>query len=454
MTTPRSSSPSASPPHRLIAGCLLLAALTALCAGCTLERVIEVEDTVTIRFSIWGTPQQVLTEQEVVAAFERDNPGINVEIVHVPTRYTDKIMTMMAGGLAPDVMMVEITPYPQFAAKSALLDLTDLVERDGLDLTDFYPLALKAFSYEERLYCLPRDISGQAMYYNKSMFQQAGLEYPTEDWTWEDFRRACEALTHDTNGDGIIDQYGALLPVPHALIWANGGSFFDDPTHPTRCTLMEPEAVEAMKWFEQLTEDRIVVPPEVRQEEGHYQMFSTGRVGMYFDGRWRTPDFVDIDTFEWEVCVVPKGKAGRYTFHGGTAYAVSAGTQHRDEAWELVKFYCSKPGVTRAIQSGRTTPVVKSIALSPVFLDWRPPENMMAFVRTMEHGRRPSYFARNDEVEHGRRPSYFARNDEVRTVLDTEIQRLTIREATAEETCETLKRELEKILDNWAREGD
>ena len=381
----------------------------------------------------------MLTEQQVVAAFEREHPDIDVEILHVPTRYNDKILTMMAGRLAPDVMMTEITTYPQFAAKGALLDLTDYVKRDGLDMSDFYPLALRAFTYDGRLYCLPRDISGQALFYNKSMFQQAGAAYPTQDWTWEDFRRVCEALTQDVNGDGITDQYGALLSMPHALIWANGGDFFDDPVHPTRCTLTEQPALEAMRWFEQLYTDRIVVPPEVHQEEGQYQMFATGRIGMYFDGRWRTPDFVGIDTFDWDVCVVPKGKMGRVTLHGGTAYSVSAETRHPEQAWELVKFYCSAPGVTRAIESGRTTPVLKSIALSPVFLDWRPPENMMAFVQTMEHGRRPSYFARNAEVT---------------TVLETEIQRLTIGEATADETCETLKRELEGILEDWVREGD
>ncbi len=421
------------------AACVLVALPVAVCCGCSIERVAEHDSNVTIHFSIWGTPQQVLTEQDVVADFEKAHPGIDVEIVHIAARYNDKILTMMAGGLAPDVMMVEITPYPQFAAKGALLELTQYIERDGLDMDDFYPLSVRAFSHDGRLYCLPRDISGQALYYNKSMFEQAGLAYPTEEWTWEDFRDACEVLTRDTNGDGIIDQYGALLTLPHALIWSSGGDFFDDPAHPTRCTLTEPAALEGMRWFAQLYEDGIVVPPEVRQDEGYYQMFATGRIGMYFDGRWRTPDFVGIDTFDWDVCIVPQGRKGRFTLHGGTAYAISAETRHPEEAWQLVRFYCSAPGVTRAIESGRTTPVVKSIALSPVFLDWRPPENMMAFVKTMEHGRRPSYFTRNDEVT---------------TVLDTEIQRLTIGEATADETCETLKRELEEILDEWAKEGD
>ncbi|MGD8238071.1 MAG: sugar ABC transporter substrate-binding protein, partial [Armatimonadota bacterium] len=369
MTMPRGSSASVS--GRLSP---VLWVVVAACSGCTIERVAEHDDTVTIRFSIWGTPQQVLTEQEVVAAFERSHPGIDVEIVHIPARYNDKVLTMMAGGLAPDVMMVEITPYPQFAVKGALLDLGEYVERDGLDMADFYPLALSAFSYEGSLYCLPRDISGQALYYNKSMFEQAGVGCPTAEWTWEDFRAACESLTQDTDGDGIIDQYGALFPLPHAVIWSRGGDFFDDPEHPTRCTLTEAPALEAMRWFAELYEERIVVPPEVHQDEGYYQMFATGRIGMYFDGRWRTPDFVGIDTFDWDVSVVPRGTAGRFTLHGGTCYAISSGTRHPEQAWELVRYYCSAPGVTRAIESGRTTPVLKSIALSPVFLDWRPPE--------------------------------------------------------------------------------
>ncbi|MBM4086699.1 MAG: sugar ABC transporter substrate-binding protein [Planctomycetes bacterium] len=364
-----------------------------LAVGCSSRRAGAAKTI--LKFSIWGTPSQVQVEQLVVDAFEALHPDVKVDIIHIPSRYPDKVMTMAVGGTAPDVMMMEITSYPAFAQKGALLNLEPFIQRDNLDFADVYPLAVDAFRYRGQLYALPRDISGHAMFYNKSIFDKAGMAYPTDEWTWDDFREACRKLTMDSDGDGLVEQYGAVFGDFQTLMWAFGGDVLDNPHSPTRCVITEPRALAALEFGVGLFREKVVAPPEVTRDQGWFQMFETGRVGMFFSGRWMTPNFKLIKGFEWDVTSVPKGPVGRATRHGGTAYSVSSKTRHPEAAWEFVKFYSGPEGTRIALQGGRTTPIYKSIALAPEFLGQRPPENMMAFVKTMEFGRRECYVVEN-----------------------------------------------------------
>lgn len=360
-------------------------------AGCTTRRP---DGRTVLKFSIWGTPSQIEVEETVVRAFERSHPFLAVEIIHIPRRYSDKLMTMIVGKTAPDVMMMEITPYAMFASKGVLVDLDGLIKRDRVDLSDVYPLALNAFRYQGSLYCLPRDVSGMVMFYNKTMFEHAGVALPTAEWTWQDFAAACKKLTADTDGDGIVDRYGAILNDFNMLVWAFGGEVFDDRYAPTACTIDSRRAIEALRFVADLFKQKVVAPPEVTADQGYFQMFETGRVGMYFTGRWLTPNFKRIRSFRWDVVSVPKGRR-RATRHGGTAYAISSSSAHIAEAWEFLKFYAGPEGVRLALDGGRTTPVFKSIANSPEFLGQHPPTNMPAFVQTMLYGQRECYIPDN-----------------------------------------------------------
>jgi multiple sugar transport system substrate-binding protein len=102
------------------------------------------------------------------------------------------------------------------------------------------------------------------VYYNKNLFDQAGVAYPQAGWSWDDFLKAAQALTKDTNGDGATDQYGvgteleAIRLAP--FVWQNGGEIVDDPAKPTRLALDTPAATEAFQWFVDLQVKHHVAP--------------------------------------------------------------------------------------------------------------------------------------------------------------------------------------------------
>ena len=114
--------------------------------------------------------------------------------------------------------------------------------------------------------CLPQNLSSLVVYYNRDLFDAAGVPYPEAGWTWADFLAAAKALTKDIDGDGLTDQHG--LGVENSLIrftpfiWQAGGELVDDVDHPTRLTIDTPQAREAIQFFIDLSLVHKVVPTE------------------------------------------------------------------------------------------------------------------------------------------------------------------------------------------------
>ena len=129
---------------------------------------------------------------------------------------------------------------------------------------DFYEEAILPYMWNRTLMCLPQNLSSLVVYYNKNLFDAAGLAYPSDDWTWDDFVSTAKALTKDTDGDGLTDQFGigteASIFRLAPMIWQNGGDIVDDPVNPKRLTLDTPAAKEALQWFIDLQVKHKVMP--------------------------------------------------------------------------------------------------------------------------------------------------------------------------------------------------
>src|SRR5699024_6703151 len=143
--------------------------------------------------------------------------------------------------------------FPNFAASGVLLDIDDFVKEDSeeVDIEDFAPSLLDAFTYEDKLYMLPTDWNSSIIHYNKEVFDDDGMDYPREDWTWEDFLEIAKQLTVDKDGDGKIDQYGFMVTdrLFNAAPWiyGAGGQFLnDDMTEPE---INSPEVEEALQFY-------------------------------------------------------------------------------------------------------------------------------------------------------------------------------------------------------------
>ena len=142
--------------------------------------------------------------------------------------YWDKLQTSLAGGDAPDVFAMDGPLFPDYQSRDVLLDLKPFIDRDGYDLTQLADQAVADFTTPDGQFGLPRDLNVVALYYNKAMFDAAGIPYPDETWDWAKLNDVAKQLTvKDANGK--VTQWGFYTETTDMenywseLVWQNGG---------------------------------------------------------------------------------------------------------------------------------------------------------------------------------------------------------------------------------------
>ena len=163
-----------------------------------------------IRMMHWGGPPEIKLLREITDELKKDK-GIIVDQERAPSGnpYMEKVLTLIAGGTPPDVVFVEVNNFKKFALKGVLVDLMPYIKKDkDIKVSDYYEQVIDRFSIDGKLYVLPRDIAPICViYYNKNIFDEAGIKYPTDDWDRDKFLEIAKQLTA-FNSKGVMSQYG------------------------------------------------------------------------------------------------------------------------------------------------------------------------------------------------------------------------------------------------------
>jgi multiple sugar transport system substrate-binding protein len=396
----------------------------------------------TITYSFWGTPEQQKTELAVIAAFEAAHPGTRVVPRPIPgavPRYNDKLQAMFVGQVAPDVIMIEMSRYDDWAARGVLADISEDVEKLARE-HDMMPVARQAFERDGRFYGAPINAHAQAMYYNREALAAAGVAVPAEGFTWAGLLDLAPRLARRAGGTKAITDYAYQLPPPTILFWAFGGALFDDLYHPHRATVNSAGGAAALRYMRAALATGAVLPPDVgalAADTGTYQLFRDGKVALYVSGRWMTPDFMRIKGFHWDVMPIPAGPAGRISQHGGTALGVWRNSREPELARAFVHFYASPAGARITMAGRRYVPVYRELAFSAEYLRLTPPEHLAVFSRTMEAGAALNYLYA---------PGY----SEVKRLFDAAMEKAIIRTDLAPEA---VLAELELELNRWLKQN-
>lgn len=336
-----------------------------------------------IQLVLFGDAVETQGYTRMVAEFEQANPDVDVALVPVATQddLLARLTTSFAAGAPPDVFLVNSRSYGRFAEQGALAPVQPYLDTSTtLSTEDFYPAPLAAFRGPDGgLSCMPQNLSSLQVYYNADLFQEAGVPLPRAGWTWVDFLAAARALTGDgTYGVGTEASLIRLAP----FVWSNGGEIVDDDDAPTRLTVTEGAAREAVDFFLDLQLRHGVAPPEREESsEDAETRFLRGGLGMYLDSRKAVPSLRTITDFAWDVGPLPVAPGGSpATVLHTDAYCLS---REGDAAtgWRLVEFAMSERGQTLLAESGRTVPSRRDVALSPAFLDpEQPPAAAQVFL--------------------------------------------------------------------------
>ena len=325
---------------------------------------------VTVTLFTWVRPGiELQANQELCSQFEQQHPGIRVEIINEPgDRAMEKLQQMVAAGNAPDVMSIHGAYFMPMAANDALLDLDPYVEKDtAFDLTDFYPQLVELCRYDGKLYSLPRYTSVYVLFYNKDLFDAAGVSYPDDSWTWDSYLAAAKKLTDNTNPDPerrhfgtVIDFWGSRV---YPWIWSNDGQVLTPDGK--RCLLDQPGAQGALQFLVDLRHKWNVCPATTMADRRqNIAMFVNGQVAMFQTGAWDIQQMKEAKSLRWDIAPLPMSKE-HATLLGMENYAVSAHTQHPEEAWQLFAFLLGKQAQEKMGREPEKQPSRQSVANGP-----------------------------------------------------------------------------------------
>lgn len=363
--------------------CLLLIA-AILIVGCASPAKSEQ----TFSFMVSGDLAELQAYQTLVTSFEDRNPDVKIELIHIPgqSEYRTRLAADFAAGSPADVVLINYRRFGPYAAKAAIEPLGPYLEKSTvISKDDFYSQAIEPFTWQRQVMCIPQNLSSLVVFYNKNLFDQAGVAYPKTDWTWEDFLSTAQKLTRDLDGDGQADQHGLGFEISLArfapFIWQHGGQVVNNTYAPTRLALDHPLSLDAIRWVVELQTKHHVVPDaEQEAAEDSESRFLNGRLAMYLNSRRGVPTYREITGFDWDIAPLPHDVHTASLVHSD-AYCMPSTVPNKDLVWKFIEFANSVEGQTIVAASGRTVPSLRSVAESQAFLDPRQkPYNSRVFL--------------------------------------------------------------------------
>lgn len=338
---------------------------------------------VKIRGTVWVGAAELDALNQMTAEYQKTNTNVAVEWINITESGGDagrtKLLAMIAGGDAPDIMMLNTGQFEGLAARGALLDLEGFVEKESFDLDVFWPQAVEGVRFQAKLYGLPRDISNVILFYNKDLLDEAGVAYPSDTWTWDDLLGAAQALTKDKDGTGKVNQWGFALNnivwVWAGFVWGNGGEILS--TDRTRCHFTDPATVEALQFYFDLQNKHEVSPPPGALPDqgwsGDWMVTQATAMGLF--GPWFRPTLVTMENpFNWDVAHPPRSpKTGE---RGSVVYTDMWGlyseTKVGEATWEYAKFLTGQKGqeMWTGLIGARSISPVKAVAQSDAWLHY------------------------------------------------------------------------------------
>lgn len=290
--------------------------------------------------------------------------GITAEIQVVNwNEYWTLLAAGAQGGSLPDVFWMHSNESQRYMSNKLLLDVTDRVARSSIIDVANYPADIwSLYEYNKKYYAVPKDVDTIALWYNRVLFDKAGLAYPNENWTWDDLYQAAKKLTNvENNTYGFVNVNTNNQAGWYNIIYSNNGYVLSEDKKKSGMDL--PATIEAMKWYERMIHENLMPPQNVMSESGEDVLFQSGKVAMTLQGSWMVAAFRDnaYTLANCDVAMLPKvAKTGRRaSIYNGLGWAISAATKRADDAWKLVEYFGSQEGQLRQAELGITMSAYK-----------------------------------------------------------------------------------------------
>ncbi|KOR87949.1 ABC transporter substrate-binding protein [Paenibacillus solani] len=333
----------------LVSVMTLMASLLAACGGSGGTGASKEPDgnasgaATTLRFATWDTGDALKIEQEIAKKFEESHPGTKVQVEAYADGFDQKLAAGFGAANPPDVMyMWDFPTYHQ-----SLEPLDDYASKDkDLNIDDFYQGLFNYGKMDNKLYGIPAGFTTRVVYYNKKMFDDAGLAYPSDGWTWGEFQEMAQKLT-----DKSKKQYGFGVRAENdtydlqGFVWSNGGSFISEDGTTIEGYMNSKETAEAIQMLGDMLKNGSAVLTGGKGQQSGEDIFKAGKIAMWESGIWPLESFRDagIDVGTVEMPAFP-GKPLKGVL-AESALSIAKDSKNKDLAWEFIKYYVSDEAI-------------------------------------------------------------------------------------------------------------
>lgn len=343
----------------LAAGTALVASAAMLLAGCGSD---PAAGKTPIRFATWDVAEDVDRQQALVDKFNESHDDIYVTLEAYGQDFDTKIAAGMGSNDTPDVMYM--WNYPNYA--DGLEPLDSYIEKEGGQKYKdaFYPTLWNYNSYEGKTYGVPVGFTTHALYYNKDLFKQAGVDEPTNDWTWKDLQKAAKTITDKTDATGFAFQ---MKPDPYDFemyLWSNDAAYCDE-NGTMEGHIDSPRALDTFQMFQDMAKDGYAVSTE----DNGTDEFRAGSAAMYVYGSWAI-NTLDEDGMNYGIVDIPAFDGADHdsvSILSSSGISIAKSSEHKDAAWEFIKYWTNEESNKARI--GSELPVLTDVVASEGITD-------------------------------------------------------------------------------------
>jgi multiple sugar transport system substrate-binding protein len=435
-----------------LAGGLGAGALLAACAPTVQQgagsSAAPAGESIELSFDMYNFDPWLKALGEMFDVYMQQTPGVRAKVESAPwDEFWPRQEARLAAGNPSDLSIGDPQYFGRYAHKGYYLALEPFVEKDGVALDQWFEVTLNDCRYDNTtgivgqggLFGMPATYVGTVLYYNKDLFDAAGLPYPDDSWDRNTLLQNALTLTKDSQGNSAdaagfdpedIVQWGVTMINRDGIsttVWNNGGELIN--ADQTACMMTEPAAVEAFAWLAGLPHEHHVHPTPA-QLEGVPNPFQVSKVAMSVDGSWNLDYYVSNLEFNWDIAPIAKGMVGldRITYAGTNTTHVFTNSAHVDAAWDLLQFMVGPTGMEYFAKTG--TPCLQATANSDVYLTGAPEHRQVA----VELGS----YARN----------YYPglKSDQWKQIYNAELEALWINNEPAEQVLQRICDKITPIL--------
>ena len=344
---------------------------------------VDISDTemeATIEFAAWESD---FDWDAVIAGFNETYPNITVQITKSPFKdFFTRLQTQASGGNLPDAFMMNGPNFQLYASHGILASFEGAAESGELDFANYPEAMEELYTYEDVPYGVPTSYDSIGLWYNEELFEKAGVEVPTDEWTWDDLHETSRAISEALKDEGIYGFAGGAYnqELFYNLIFQAGGAVLNEDA--TEAQYSSPGSRKALQLLRDMVEDGSSPSIRTTADTSPDELFKSGKAAMVYGGSFRVAGYVDSAVGDViQVVRLPKGEQRGVVLHGG-AVVVNAESDNADAAAAFAVFHGSEEGQQIIGESGASIPAYTGT--EQAYIDAHPEYDLEIFPESAE----------------------------------------------------------------------